>query len=231
MGARIVVSVLLLGGLLTALPRTAQAQKCDKDPDGAVVCFAKNAISSGLVTVPPGMSPHDYTDYAVGVSHGIQTPTATMFVLGISGAVADALPPTNTDGTPNQSAQNAAIDSILDAALRDGMVVLPEGTTSDQFKLMARQFTGAMAENSGVTISPGAVLKVLDSYVVASTSSTGSVDWPTVTTGISAMVDGLISADMLKLPSGIAAGNVKQFATDVSHAVYEYRQATRKARL
>ena len=154
-----------------------------------------------------------------------------MFLLGISGAVADALPPTNTDGTANQSAQNAAVNSILEAALRDGMVTLPEGTTSDQFKLMGRQFTGVMAENSGVTISPGAVLKILDSYIVASTSSTGSVDWPTVTSGISAMVDGLVNGGLLKLPAGILAGNVKQFASDVSYAIYQYKQATQKARL
>jgi len=229
--ARIVVSVILLGGLLTVLPGTVQAQRCDRTADAAVACFAKNATATGLVIVPPGMSVGDYTKYAVAVSHVLQTPTATVFLMGISGAVADALPPTNTDGTPNQSAQNAAVNAILDAALRDGMVALPDGASSDQLKLMARQFTGAMAENSGVTISPGAVLKVLDSYVVASTSSTGSVDWPTVTSGISAMVDGLISAGMLKLPSGIVAGNVKQFAIDVSHVLYDYRQVTQKARL
>jgi hypothetical protein len=231
MRSRALTVGLVLVGLMMSLPGNARADQCTSSQDAAVQCFAKNALSTSLLVVPPGMSTATYRSFVVAVSHTLQDPTTTVFLLGMAGAVADALPPSNADGSANQAAQDAAMNAIVDAGLKDGMFVLPAETTSDNLKLMARYIAGAMGQNSGVTVSPGTVFRILNSYIVAATSSTGTVDWLQATTNISKMVDGLISAGLLKLPAGISAGNVKQFAVDVASAIYQYTQATQKSTL
>jgi hypothetical protein len=73
------------------------------------------------------------------------------------------------------------------------MISLPANTTANQLKLLARQVTATIDQNTGVVISPGALLRVLDSYLISAASG-GTVDWAQVPTNISNLVDGLVSA-------------------------------------
>ena len=221
-----------LGLLTAALPLRAQATGCTASPDAAVKCFVRNAVYTGLVSLPAGMTLTDYKNYGVAVSNIMQTPSTLVFLLGTMGAVADALPPSNADGvTPNQGAQDAAVSAIIDAALNDGLISLPAGTTADQLKMFARDIGSAMAQNDGVSFAPGAFLRLLDAYLLNATQADGTVDWSQVQSSISGLVDALVASGMLKLPAGASADNVKQFAYDVVVAIRDYKLATGKITL
>lgn len=100
-------------------PRKAN---CSSSPEAAVECFVKNALSSGLTTLPSDMTLPDYKAYGVSVSEIVRTPNALLFLLGSMAAVADVLPPLNAAGvTSNQLAQDTAVSDIVDAALRAGL--------------------------------------------------------------------------------------------------------------
>ncbi len=218
----------LLG--LAAIPTRAQTS-CTASPDAAVQCFVKNAVKAGLVDLPAGMTLSKYKAYGVSVSNIVQSPETLMFVLGTMCAVADALPPTNADGTTeNRDARDAAINAILDAGLNAGLAPLPPETTSDQLKRFARDVAATMTQSTGVQIAPGALLRLLDSMVVKATSG-ATVNWNKVSDDISSTVDGLVTAGLLKLPEGLPVDNVKQFANDLALAIQNYKIATGKTEL
>ena len=217
--------------LLVVVPAQAQKGVCTLSPNAAVDCFVRNGVSTGLLAVPPGMNLAQYRAYGIAVSNVLQTPSTALFLLGTSGAVADAMPPANADGSPNQAAQEAAVNAIVDSALRNGLITLPQGVTGDQLKLFARNLCAAMPQNNGVNLSPGALLRLLDSFVVSATGAGGTVGWVQVSSSISPVVDGLISSGLLKLPAGVTANNVKQFALDVAMTIQDYKIATGRTKL
>jgi hypothetical protein len=216
--------------LLICAPGQAQRQ-CSGSQDQAVDCFVNNAVSTGLLAVPSGMTLSQYKSYGVAVSKVMQAPSAAIFLLGMAGAVADAAPATNADGTANQAAQDAFVNAIIAAGLKDNIITLPAETTSTQIEMIARELTVSMAGNSGVTISPGGFLRALDGYILAATPANGTINWLQVTTNITTLVSGLQTMGLIKLPAGITAANVEQFALDTATAIVVYKTATAKAHL
>jgi hypothetical protein len=152
-------------------------------------------------------------------------------LLGMASAAADAVPPTNADGTENLAAQNTFVNGVIAAGLKDDIITLPAQTTSAQIEEFARELTLGMAGNAGVTISPGAFLRALDGYILAATSSTGTVNWLQVTTSIASLVSALQTTGLMKLPASITTVNVQQFALDTANAIVVYKLATGKAHL
>src|SRR5712692_4739813 len=219
--------------LAASVPAQGQTTTtCTASPDAAVRCFVRNAVYAGMASVPAGMTLTQYKAYGVSVSNIVQNPPTLVFVLGMMGAVSDALPGINADGgTPNAAAQDAAISAIIDAALNDGLIALPAETTADQLKMFAHDVCGAMAANAGVTISPGALLRFLDSYLVTAMAADGTVVWPQVQAGISSFVDGLVNSGLVNLPAGLTSDNVKSFAYDVTLAIQGYKDTTGRIQL
>jgi hypothetical protein len=233
-------AALILGmlTLVAGIPASAQFQsqlQCTGSQNAAVQCFVSNAVSTRLTSIPSGMTLAQYQAYGVAISKTFQTPTLLVFLIGMTSAAADALPPTNAQGNADQSAQNNAVNAVVAAGLKDALFTLPSGVSLTQLQQMAREMTGQVAQNSGLVISPGALLRTLDSYIVSSTSAssgaTGTVNWLEVTNGLSTLVNNLMSTGLMKLPTGISLGDVKQFALDVCTAIEQYKQATQKAHL
>lgn len=216
-------------GLLISTP--GWAQQCTSNANAAVECFLKNGVSTGLLVLPKGMTMNQYQSYGVAVSKVLQSPSAAIFLLGMAGAASDAIPPTNANGTPNQAAQDGYVDAIVAAGLKDEIIQLPPQTTSSQLEQFARELTAGMTGNPGVTISPGAFLRTIDGFIVASTSSSGTVNWVQVTSNITSLVGVLQTAGLVKLPASITIANVEQFALDVATAIEQYKQTTGKAHL
>ena len=228
---RVSIVVSILAFLASGSEMRAQ-DKCIVSPDAAVKCFARNAVRSGLTTMPPGMTMSQYKAYGVSVSHIVRTPPTLVFLLGTMGAAADALPPVNADGgTPNTAAQERAVGAIVDAALKTGFISLPQGSTPVHLKMFALSVADTMGQNTGVTISPGALLRLLDSYLVGARSANGAVDWANVRAQIHGLVDGLVQSGLLRLPNGVSSDGVKQFANDVAVAIDAYKAATMRSRL
>jgi len=225
-----VMSLSLL--LLVNVPVQAQKKpKCNTNPDKAVACFVKNAVQSGLTSIPPGMTLSQYQAYGVSVSEFVRTPQAVVFLLGLAGSVADALPPSNAGGGTNQTAQDAAVNAIVEAAVQAQLVSLPSTTELAQLQLFARDIVGTMGQYTGVDLEPGMFLRFLDSILSAATGSNGTVDWNTVNAQIATYVDSLISLGVVKLPPSLDVTSIKQFGSDVTVAIHSYKQTTGRTSL
>src|SRR5260370_24190572 len=95
----------------------AHAQSCASGQDAAVECFVGNAVRTNLISLQYGMSMSQFKQYGVSVSKIVQAQPTSLVVVGLASAVADALPPTNADGSANPTAQNTAMNSIVDAGI------------------------------------------------------------------------------------------------------------------
>ena len=144
--------------LVSAAPPLRAQGGCASAPDAAVQCFVGNAVRSNLVTVQYGMTMSQFKAYGVSVSKIVQQQPTALAVVGLASAVADALPPTNADGSANAAAQTAAVDSIVDAGLADDLLTLPAETTSQDLKWFSLDLVSAMNANNGILLSPGTML-------------------------------------------------------------------------
>jgi pyruvate-formate lyase len=144
--------------------------------------------------------------------------------------VADALPPTNANGSANAAAQTAAVNSIVAAAITDDIITVPAETNAQDLKWFSLDLVNAMNTNNGILLSPGTMLRVIDSYVVTATAS-GTVNWTQANSGIATMITNFASAGLLKLPATITTAQATQFAQSLAQITYTYRTATSRTSL
>src|SRR5271155_1213926 len=82
-------------------PAAAQSTNCTSSQQAAVQCFVANAVATDLTKPRYGMTLPQFEAYGVAVSHILQTHTTYLMLVGTSSAIADAMPPTNANGTAN----------------------------------------------------------------------------------------------------------------------------------
>jgi hypothetical protein len=228
--------VFITGALLgiaaaVAAPAHAQSQsQCTKSQDAAVQCFAGYALKTGLFTLHYGMTATQFNTYGISVSKIIQAPQANLILFGMASAVADAMPPTNADGTANQTAQTNAMNAIVVAEITSGLVTMPAETTQQDLQWFSLDMATALDANKGILLSPGTLLRIVDSYVVPQTVS-GSVNWNAVNTNLASMVGNLSTLGLLKLPSTMTTAQVTAFAQSLAVIIYDYKVATNRAAL
>ena len=212
-------------------PVHAQTQsQCTKSQDATVQCFANYALKTGIFTLHYGMTQTQFDGYGIAVSHLIQTPETNLVVFGMASAVADAMPPTNADGTPNQAAQTNAMNSIVVSELTSNVITLPAETSQQQLQWFSLDMLSCLNPNGGLLMSPGTLLRIIDSYVVAQ-SPFGSVNWSAVNTNLAAMVTSLSTLGMLKLPSTMTTAQVITFTQSLAVIIYDYKVATNRKTL
>ena len=209
---------------------SARAQSCTSGQNAAVECFVGNAVRTNLVTLQYGMTMSQFKQYGVSVSKIVQTQPTSLAVVALASAVADALPPTNSDGSANSPAQTAAMNSIVDAAIASNFITVPANTDSQDLKWFSLDLVTAMNANNGILLSPGTMLRVIDSYIVSNTTS-GTVNWTQANSGIATMITNLAGSGLLKLPANITAAQAIQFAQSLAQITYTYRTATNRASL
>ena len=225
----IVLAGVCLLGVSAAPPLRAQGG-CASAPDAAVQCFVGNAVRTNLVTLQYGMTMTQFKAYGVSVSKIVQEQPTALAVVGLASAVADALPPTNANGTANPAAQTTAIDAIVDAGLADNILILPAETTAQDLKWFSLDLVNVMNTNNGILLSPGTMLRVIDSYVVTANVN-GQVNWTQANTGIATMITNFASAGLLKLPTTITTAQAIQFAEALAQITYSYKAATGRTTL
>jgi len=216
--------------LVSAAPPSRAQGSCVSGPDAAVECFVGNAVHAKLVTLQYGMTMSQFKAYGVSVSKIVQQQPTALAVVGLASAVADALPPTNANGSANSAAQTAAVNSIVDAAIADDIITVPTETTSQDLKWFSLDLVGAMNANNGILLSPGTMLRVIDSYVVTATTS-GTVNWTQANSGIATMITNFATAGLLKLPTTVTTAQAIQFAQSLAQVTYTYRTATARTSL
>jgi hypothetical protein len=220
-----------LGAAASATP-SARAQSCTASQAAAVQCFVANAVTTKITTPRYGMTLAQFEAYGVAVSLIVQTHHTYLLLTGIASAIADAMPPENASGSPNQTAQDLAVSQIVDAAIAGGFVAPPAGTTAQDLQWFTLDLVTAMNDNEGMLqmLTPGVALRMIDSYIVTSTSS-GTVNWTVVDASLSSTVDNFMTAGLMKLPSGHTAAQVKTLVNSLAQAVYAYKVSTKRVTL
>jgi hypothetical protein len=210
-------------------PRPVKAQ-CASTQDQAVQCFVSDAVKTKLLTVHFGMTAKQFQAYGVSVSKILQDQQTYMVLLGLTGAISDAMPATNANGTVNLAAQQAAISSIVSAAVSDGLITIPAETTQQDLVWLSEDLVTAMTGGNGSLLSPGTLLRVVDSYVVTATAN-GSVNWSNVNLSLANMISSLSATGLLKLPATITLTQADTFAESLAQTIYAYKRATARTTL
>lgn len=227
------IPVAMLALRATILPAHAQSNPnvCGASQSLAVKCYIRYALETSTLNVPAGMSMQQYQAYGVAVLRILQSGHTYFMVLGASAAISDAMPPVNIDGSADQAAQDSAVNSIVDAALSNGLITLPNNVTEAQVQEFARDTTDKMDTNDGPSFSPGGVLRMIDSYIVTYTDANGNVDWTSVSSALNIAVTNMIGSGMIKIPPGITASQMSQFTVGVAQAIESYKTATSRKSL
>jgi hypothetical protein len=208
----------------------AQTRSCNASQDAAVQCFVASALRTDLTSLRYGMTTAQFQAYGVAVSKIVQAPQDYLVLAGLSGAIADAMPPANADGSSNVAAQQAAVNAIVGSEIATGLVTLPAEVSEQQMKWFALDLVASMDTTNGIMLSPGFLLRMTDSYVVTATSG-GVVNWTTANASLVAMVNSLSSAGLLKLPASVTIADAQTFAEDLAQAIYAYKVATGRTSL
>ena len=220
-----------LGVAASAAP-SVRAQSCTASQAAAVQCFVANAVTTKITSPRYGMTLPQFEAYGVAVSLIVQTHHSYLLLTGVASAISDAMPPTNANGSANQSAQDLAVSQIVNAASAGGFVTPPSGTTVQDLQWFTLDLVTAMNDNEGMLqmLTPGVGLRMIDSYIVTGTSN-GSVNWTQVDSNLSTAVDNLMSAGLMKLPADHTSAQVKTLVNSVAQAIYAYKVSTNRTTL
>jgi hypothetical protein len=220
-----------LGAAASVAP-SVRAQSCTASQAAAVQCFVANAVTTKITTPRYGMTLSQFEAYGVAVSLIVQTHHSYLLLTGISSAISDAMPPTNANGSENQSAQDLAVSQIVNAAAAGGFVAPPPGTSVQDLQWFTLDLVTAMNDNEGMLqmLTPGVGLRVIDSYIVTGTSN-GTVNWTLVDSNLSTAVDNLMSAGLMNLPANHTTAQVKTLVNSIAKAISSYKVSTGRTTL
>jgi hypothetical protein len=226
------VVVFLIGAALSAPSARTQsaATSCTASQQSAVRCFVANAGATDLTTPRYGMTLTQFQSYGYAVAEILQTRQTYVVLVGVSSA--DAMPPINADGTPNQTAQNNALTQAVAAATTEGFTAPPQGTSLTDLEHFSMDVTNAMNNTNGVLelLTPGISLRVIDSYVVTATAN-GTTNWTEVNTSLSTAISTFINAGLMKVPPGMTLAQVTSFANSLAKVIATYQSATHRTAL
>jgi hypothetical protein len=114
-GMAVMFSVLAMSS--PSKPAVAQSINCVASQQAAIRCFVANAVTTKLTQPRYGMTLAEFEAYGVAVSNILQTHHTYLMLVGTSSAIADAMPPTNANGSANQAAQDLAVTQIVSGAV------------------------------------------------------------------------------------------------------------------
>jgi hypothetical protein len=226
------IVLMCLAGCAISAPAARAATNCTSSQQAAVECFVAHAVATDLTKPRYGMTLAEFESYGVAVSEILQTHKTYLVLVGLSSAVADAMPPTDAHGFANLSAQRQALTEIVAAANTARLLSIPAKTTLEEMEWFAFDVSGAMNDSDGVLqlLTPGVALRMIDSYVVTATSN-GAVSWTEVETNLTKAVNSLVNAGLIKIPEGMTRAEVIAFANAIAHIIHSYKAATGRTAL
>lgn len=229
------VGVFLLGAVLVAPPARSQstATNCTASQQSAVRSFVANAVATDLTKPRYGMTLAEFQSYGYAVAEILQTHQTYVVLVGVSSAVADAMPPTNSDGSPNQTAQDNAVTQAVAAANTLGFTAPPAGTSLIDLEHFSLDITGAMNDNNRVLelLTPGISLRIIDSYIITGTGSDGTVNWPQVNASLTTLVANFISSGLVRLTPSLTTAQLTAFVTALAQTISTYKASTNRTSL
>lgn len=224
--------VVFLLGLALAAPLAHSQTNCTASQQAAVKCFVANAVATNLTKPRQGMTLPQFESYGFAVTQILQTHSTYLVLVGLSSAVADAMPPLNADGTANEAAQNNAIIQAVSAANHSGLTPPPAGVTLLDLQHFSLDIAGAMNDNQGALelLTPGISLRIIDSYIVTATTN-GQVSWSEVNASLSTAVAKFVSSGLMKVPAGMTLAQVTSFTDSLAQIIQTYKVATNRKAL
>lgn len=230
----LLVGLFLFCVVFVAPPAHSQtaSTSCTVSQQAAVECFVANAVATNLTKPRYGMTLAEFESYGFAVSQILQTHRTYLVVVGLSSAIADAMPPTNADGTRNQTAQDDAIMQAITAASHYGFAYPPAGTSLLDLEHFSMDIADAMNNNNGALelLTPGISLRIIDSYVITATTN-GQVNWSEVDSSLTSAITSYIKAGLVKIPAGMSSAGVISFANSLAQVIYNYKVATHRTAL
>jgi hypothetical protein len=212
-------------------PVAAQPISCTSSQQAAIECFVANAVATHLTQPRYGMTLAQFEAYGVAVNNILQTHHTYLMLVGVSSAIADAMPPKNANGSANQSAQDLAVTQIVSGAVSNHLANTSTGVTLQDMEWFSLDVTNAMNDNDGVMamLTPGLSLRLIDSYILTGTTN-GTVNWTTVNASLSTAIDNFVASGMMKVTPPMTTTELKSFADTLAHVIANYKVATgRKA--
>jgi hypothetical protein len=208
-------------------PVAAQPTSCTSSQQAAIECFVANAVATHLTQPRYGMTLAQFEAYGVAVNNILQTHHTYLMLVGVSSAIADAMPPKNANGSANQSAQDLAVTQIISGAVSNHLANTSTGVTLQDMEWFSLDVTNAMNDNDGVMamLTPGLSLRLIDSYIVTGTTN-GTVNWTTVNASISTAIDNFVASGMMKVTPPMTTTELKSFADTLAHVIANYKVAT-----
>jgi hypothetical protein len=228
------VGVFLMSAAFAAPAAQSQSTtaNCTASQKSAVSCFVANAVTTDLAKPRYGMTLAQFESYGFAVSQILQSQQTYVVLVAISSAIADALPPTNADGTPNQAAQDAAIAAAVNQSTWWGFATPPQGATVTDLEHFSMDVTRAMNGANGVLdlLTPGVSLRIIDSYIVTATSN-GTTNMTELHHSLAAAISNFVSSGLMKVPPGLTLTQVDSFANSLAWDISTYKAATHRATL
>jgi len=233
-GKFFLVVVFLTCAALAAPPAHSQttATNCTASQQAAVRCFVANAVATDLTKPRYGMTLAQFESYGFAVSQILQSRQTYVVLVAISSAIADALPPTNADGTPNQAAQDAAIAAAVNQSAWWGFATPPQDATVTDLEHFSMDVAHAMNGANGVLelLTPGVSLRIIDSYIVTATSN-GTTNLTELHGSLAAAISNFVRSGLMKVPPGMTLTQVDSFANSLAWDISTYKAATHRTTL
>lgn len=218
---------MLAASMLAGQASAQSTNACTMNQAQAVRCFVADAVATKMTAPRYGMTLPEFEQYGVVIFALLQTHHTYLTLVGISSAIADAMPPTNSDGSTNQAAQDLAVEQIVSAAVANNLANPFTGVTTQDMQWFSLDMVSAMNDSNGYMslMTPGVGLRIVDSYVVTATSGS-TVNWTLVDASIANAVDSFIKSGMIKIPSGVSTANVTSFLQATAKAIDSYKVST-----
>jgi hypothetical protein len=218
--------------VLFSVSSSPVSAQCNDTPDDAVKCFVGDAVQSRMTSPRYGMTLAQFKKYGVSVYNILESSQTYLMLVGASSAIADAMPPTNADGSEDTAAQQSAITDIVNALTANGLATLPNGTTAADLQYFSMDTVNAMNNNAGYLqlMTPGVTLRIIDSYVVTATSH-GTVAWSTVDSNLTTAIHNMVNSGLMKVPPNVTVSQMNSFVDSVAQTIWNYKQATGRAHL
>ncbi len=153
-------------------------------------------------------------------------------IMATSTMISQLLPPTNSDGTLNQTRQDTAVKSAIQSLVNNGLV--PPPTTSipvSDMQSFALSITHSQNNYKDVQIA-SPLLMLIKNIVASDTNAAGVVNWTacsaTVTCvqqDVNDLISMAVSGGQIKLDPGISLAQMQSFGYDLAKIVDAYNRA------
>ena len=218
---------------LAAAPAHSQtaATNCTASQQSAVRCFVANAVATDLTKPRYGMTLAEFQSYGYAVAEILQTHQTYVVLVGVSSAVADAMPPTNADGSPNQTAQDNAVTQVVAAANGLGFTAPPAGTSLIDLEHFSLDITTAMNDNNRVLelLTPGISLRHRFLRRHRDHQRPGQLERSQFQP--LRCHRQLCQRWSIRIPPGMTLAKVTSFASSLAQVIYNYKVATHRTAL